>query len=391
MEQTEEFVIDSNWHEVIETFDDMNLKQVLLRGIYSYGFEKPSAIQQKGIKPIILGRDTIAQAQSGTGKTATFTVGMLEVIDNSINQCQALVLAPTRELAQQIHRVILQIGQYLKIICHACIGGTVVREDIRILEKGVHIVVGTPGRVFDMISREHLSTKHLRIFILDEADEMLSRGFKDQIQEIFRHLPGNIQCCLFSATMPPEILKLTNDFMREPVRILVKKDELTLEGIAQYYIPIEKEDWKFATLADLYENLDIAQAIIYANTRKKVETLSKQMTEKDFVVSYMHGEMDQTQREVIMKEFRTGSTRVLITTDLLARGIDVQQVSLVINYDMPTNYENYLHRIGRSGRFGRKGVAINFVTEGDAQFLKDLEQHYNTSIEELPEDLSNLL
>ena len=191
--------------------------------------------------------------------------------------------------------------------------------------------------------------------------------------------------------MPPDILKLTNDFMRDPIRILVKKDELTLEGIAQYYIPIEKEDWKFATLADLYENLDIAQAIIYANTRKKVEILSKQMTEKDFVVSYMHGEMDMTQRELIMKEFRTGSTRVLITTDLLARGIDVQQVSLVINYDMPTNYENYLHRIGRSGRFGRKGVAINFVTEGDAQFLKDLEQHYNTSIEELPEDLSNLL
>jgi translation initiation factor 4A len=391
MEQTEEFVIDSNWHEVIETFDEMNLKQFLLRGIYSYGFERPSAIQQKGIKPIILGRDTIAQAQSGTGKTATFSVGMLELVDTSVNQCQALILAPTRELAQQIHRVVLQIGQYLKIICHACIGGTVVREDIRILEKGVHAVVGTPGRVFDMISRNHLSTQNLRIFILDEADEMLSRGFKDQIQEIFRHLPGNVQCCLFSATMPPEILKLTNDFMRDPVRILVKKDELTLEGIAQYYIPIEKEDWKFATLADLYENLDIAQAIIYSNTRKKVETLAKQMTEKDFVVSYMHGEMDQTQRELIMKEFRTGSTRVLITTDLLARGIDVQQVSLVINYDMPTNYENYLHRIGRSGRFGRKGVAINFVTEADAQFLKDLEQHYNTSIEELPEDLSNLL
>jgi translation initiation factor 4A len=391
VEQTEEFIIDSNWHEVTETFDDMNLKQTLLRGIYSYGFEKPSAIQQKGIKPIILGRDTIAQAQSGTGKTATFTVGMLELIDNSISNCQALILAPTRELAQQIHRVVLQIGQYLKINCHACIGGTVVREDIRILEKGCHVVVGTPGRVFDMISRNHLTTSQLKLFILDEADEMLSRGFKDQIQEIFRHLPGNVQCCLFSATMPPEILKLTTDFMRDPIRILVKKDELTLEGIAQYYIPIEKEDWKLATLADLYENLDIAQAIIYANTRRKVEALTKQMTEKDFVVSYMHGEMDQTQRELIMKEFRTGSTRVLITTDLLARGIDVQQVSLVINYDMPTNYENYLHRIGRSGRFGRKGVAINFVTEADAQFLKDLEQHYNTSIEELPEDLSNLL
>lgn len=391
VEHTEEYVVDSNWSEVTESFDDMNLKQTLLRGIYSFGFEKPSAIQQKGIKPIILGRDTIAQAQSGTGKTATFTIGMLELIDASINECQALILAPTRELAQQIHRVTLQIGQYLKLNVHCCVGGNLVKEDIRVLEKGVHVVVGTPGRVFDMISRNRLSVAHLKIFILDEADDMLSIGFKDQIQEIFRHLPGNVQCCLFSATMPQDILKLTSDFMRDPIKILVKKDELTLEGISQYYIPIEKEDWKFSTLCDLYENLDIAQAIIYANTRNKVETLSNQLTEKDFVVSYIHGDIDQTQRELIMKEFRTGSTRVLITTDLLARGIDVQQVSLVINYDMPKNYETYLHRIGRSGRFGRKGVAINFVTETDAQFLKDLEQHYNTSVEELPENLSNLL
>ncbi|OMJ65541.1 hypothetical protein SteCoe_38036 [Stentor coeruleus] len=390
MEQTEEFIINSNWHEVTETFDDMNLKQPLLQGIYSYGFEKPSAIQQKVIKPIILGYDTFAQAQSGTGKTATFIIGMLELIDTSVIQCQALILAPTRELAQQIHRVILQIGQYSKINCHACIGGTAVREDIRILEKGVHAVVGTPGRVFDMISRNHLSTQHLKIFILDEADEMLSKRFRDNLIKIFRHLPGSIQCCLFSATMPPEILKLTNDFMRDPIRILVKKDELTLEIIPQYYISIEKEDWKFATLVDLYENLDVAQTIIYAKNRKKVETLSKKMTEKDYVVSFIHGEMDQTQRELIMKEFRTGSTRVLITTDFLARGIDSQQVSLVINYDMPTNYKNYLYRIGRSGKFGRKGVAVNFVTESDAQFLKNFEQHYNISIKELPEDFSNL-
>lgn len=387
----EDYIIESNWDETVDSFDDMGLKEELLRGIYSYGFEKPSAIQQKGIKPLILGHDTIAQAQSGTGKTATFTVGLLQLIDTEVNQLQALVLAPTRELAQQIFRVISQIGEYMRIKCHACIGGTVVKEDIRILERGVHVVVGTPGRVFDMLSRNHLSAQHLRVFVLDEADEMLSRGFKEQIQEIFRHLPGNVQCCLFSATMAPEILKLTEDFMRNPIRILVKKDELTLEGIKQYYIPIEKEEWKFPTLSDLYENLDITQAIIYCNTRKKVETLAQQMTDKDFVVSFMHGEMEQTQRELIMREFRSGSSRVLITTDLLARGIDVQQVSLVINYDMPTNYENYLHRIGRSGRFGRKGVAINFVTEQDAQFLRDLEQHYSTQIEEMPEDVATIL
>jgi translation initiation factor 4A len=386
-----DLLIESNWDETVESFDDMGLKDQLLRGIYSYGFERPSVIQQKGIKPIILGRDTIAQAQSGTGKTATFTIGLLQAIDTSVRQCQSLILAPTRELAQQITRVVGQIGDYMKIKCHACIGGTVVREDIRILEQGVHVVVGTPGRVFDMMQRKHLSTNYLKIFILDEADEMLSRGFKEQIQEIFQLLPGTIQCCLFSATMPPDILRLTEEFMRDPIKILVKKDELTLEGIKQYYIAIEKEEWKFDTLCDLYENLDIAQAIIYSNTRRRVETLATQLQERDFVVSFMHGDLEQGQRELIMREFRTGSTRVLITTDLLARGIDVQQVSLVINYDMPTNYENYLHRIGRSGRFGRKGVAINFVTEVDAQMLKDLETHYNTHIEEMPSDLSEVL
>ena len=393
MEQAphDDYIIESNWDDTIDNFDSMDLKETLLRGIYSYGFEKPSAIQQKGIKPIILGRDTIAQAQSGTGKTATFTVGMLQLVDASVNQCQGLVLAPTRELAQQIYRVVSQIGEFLRVKCHPCIGGTAVLDDIQALERGVHVVVGTPGRVFDMITRKRLDTRSLRIFVLDEADEMLSRGFKDQIQDIFKHLPGNVQCCLFSATMPPDILRLTEDFMREPIRILVKKDELTLEGIKQYYVPIEQENLKFPTLKDLYENLDIAQAIIYANTRKKVEDLAAAMTENDFVVSFMHGEMDHSARELIMREFRTGASRVLITTDLLARGIDVQQVSLVINYDMPQNFENYLHRIGRSGRFGRKGVAINFMTPNDAQFLSDLEQHYSTQIEELPDDVSELL
>eukprot|EP00359_Climacostomum_virens_P005830 CAMPEP_0204902818 /NCGR_PEP_ID=MMETSP1397-20131031/3895_1 /ASSEMBLY_ACC=CAM_ASM_000891 /TAXON_ID=49980 /ORGANISM="Climacostomum Climacostomum virens, Strain Stock W-24" /LENGTH=390 /DNA_ID=CAMNT_0052071377 /DNA_START=5 /DNA_END=1177 /DNA_ORIENTATION=+ len=388
---SESVVIESNWDEAIESFEDMSLREELLRGIFSYGFEKPSIIQQKGIRPIILGRDTIAQAQSGTGKTATFAISMLQLIDTSITRCQALILAPTRELAQQIHRVISQLGEFMGVRAHACIGGTVIREDIRILERGVHVVVGTPGRVFDMMSRKHLQTNYFRLFILDEADEMLSRGFKDQIKEIFALLPGNIQCALFSATMPNEILQITEEFMRDPVRILVKNEELTLEGIKQYYIAIEREDWKFDTLCDLYENLDIQQAIIYANTRRKVEQLTTSMTEKDFVVSAMHGEMEQGERELIMREFRSGSTRVLITTDLLARGIDVQQVSLVINFDMPTNYENYLHRIGRSGRFGRKGVAINFVTEQDAHVLKDLEQHYNTQIEELPDDVGEIL
>jgi len=378
-------------YPIFESFDDYDLEENLLRGIYSYGFEKPSAIQQRGIKPILDGRDTIGQAQSGTGKTATFTIGCLQRIDYGNRNCQALILAPTRELAQQIQKVALALGDYQKVKCHACIGGTSVREDIDKLRDGQHLVVGTPGRVFDMIGKRHLRVDDLITFVLDEADEMLSRGFKDQIYDIFKTLPPNIQVCLFSATMAPEILDLTSKFMRDAVRILVKKDELTLEGIRQFYVAIEKEEWKLDTLCDLYETLTITQAIIYCNTRRKVDYLADQLTKRDFTISTMHAELDQKERDLVMREFRSGSSRVLISTDLLARGIDVQQVSLVINYDLPQNMENYLHRIGRSGRFGRKGVAINFVTNNDVRAMKDIERYYHTQIEEMPMDIADLI
>ncbi|CAE8588548.1 unnamed protein product [Polarella glacialis] len=378
-------------YPIFESFDDYNLKENLLRGVYSYGFEKPSAIQQRGIKPILEGRDTIGQAQSGTGKTATFLIGVLERIDYSHSACQALILAPTRELAQQIQKVALALGDYLKVRCHACIGGTSVREDIEKLREGQHLVVGTPGRVYDMIGKRHLRVDGLVTFVLDEADEMLSRGFKDQIYDIFKTLPPNVQVCLFSATMPPDILDLTTRFMRDAVRILVKKDELTLEGIRQFYVAIEKEEWKLDTLCDLYETLTITQAIIYCNTRRKVDFLADQLSKRDFTVSTMHADLDQRERDLVMREFRSGSSRVLISTDLLARGIDVQQVSLVINFDLPSNMENYLHRIGRSGRFGRKGVAINFVTNNDVRAMKDIERYYHTQIEEMPMDIADLI
>jgi len=384
-------VTGANEYPVVDSFDDLDLQEGLLRGIYSYGFERPSAIQQRGIRPILDGRDTIGQAQSGTGKTATFTIGALQRIDYSNRECQALILAPTRELAQQIQKVVLALGDYLKIRCHACIGGTSVRDDIDRLRDGQHCVVGTPGRVMDMLGKRHLRADNLLVFVLDEADEMLSRGFKDQIYDIFKTLPANVQVCLFSATMAPEILDLTTKFMRDAVRILVKKDELTLEGIRQFYVAIEKEEWKLDTLCDLYETLTITQAIIYCNTRRKVDFLADQMTKRDFTVSTMHAELDQKERDLIMREFRSGSSRVLISTDLLARGIDVQQVSLVINYDLPQNMENYLHRIGRSGRFGRKGVAINFVTNNDVRAMKEIERYYHTQIEEMPMDIADMI
>ncbi|OBZ65651.1 ATP-dependent RNA helicase eIF4A, partial [Grifola frondosa] len=342
LQDLQENEIESNWDQIVDNFDNMDLKPELLRGIYAYGFERPSAIQQRAIVPVIKGHDVIAQAQSGTGKTATFSISILQKLDPAVKGTQALILAPTRELAQQIQKVVVALGDYMNIECHACVGGTNVREDMAKLQEGVQVVVGTPGRVFDMINRRALRTDTIKIFCLDEADEMLSRGFKDQIYEVFQLLPQDTQVVLLSATMPADVLEVTKKFMRDPVRILVKRDELTLEGIKQFYIAVEKEEWKLDTLCDLYETVTITQAVIFCNTRRKVDWLTEKMHAREFTVSAMHGDMEQKQREVLMKEFRSGSSRVLITTDLLARGIDVQQVSLVINYDLPTNRENYI-------------------------------------------------
>lgn len=383
--------IVTNYDEVVDSFDALNLKENLLRGIFGYGFEQPSSIQQRAILPVVKGHDVLAQSQSGTGKTATFAISVLQNIDTSIKQTQALILAPTRELALQIQKVVLALGDFLKVQCHACIGGTNLQDDMIALKEGVHVVVGTPGRVNDVILRRNLRTDHIKMFVLDEADEMLSRGFKAQIYDIFQLLPTNIQVVLLSATMPASVLDVTTKFMRDPVRILVKKDELTLEGIRQFYVSVGQEEFKIDVLIDLYETITITQAVIFCNTRRKVEYVQEQLQKNDFVVSAMHGDMDQAQRDTIMKEFRTGSSRILISTDLLARGIDVQQVSLVINYDLPTNQENYIHRIGRGGRFGRKGVAINFVTDEDYNVMKEIESYYATQIEEMPMNLADLI
>ena len=279
-------VIESTWNEVVHTFEAMNLHNDLLRGVFAYGFERPSAIQQRAIAPCIKGHDVIAQAQSGTGKTATFSIAVLQNIDTSLSECQALILAPTRELAQQIQKVVIALGDHLKVKCHACVGGTNVATDMNSL-KDTQIVVGTPGRVYDMIHRGALVTGNIKMFVLDEADEMLSRGFKDQIYDVFRLLPQDMQVILLSATMPAEVLEVTKKFMRDPVNILVKKEELTLEGIKQFYINIRKEEWKFDTLCDLYETLTITQAVIFCNTRRKVDWLARQMSLKDFTVSSM--------------------------------------------------------------------------------------------------------
>lgn len=382
-----EFSVKSSKNiKVHSTFEGMALKPDLLKGIYSYGFEAPSAIQSRAIMQIISGKDTIAQAQSGTGKTATFSIGMLQALEPKLRQTQALVLSPTRELATQINSVIMNLGNYMNIHTHACTGGKQVGEDTKKLGQGQHIVSGTPGRVLDVIKRRHLQTRSVKMLILDEADELMTKGFKEQIYEIYRQLPLTVQVVVVSATLTREVLEMTSKFTTDPVRILVKREDVTLEGIKQYYIQCEKEEWKFDTLCDLYDNLTITQAVIFCNTKAKVTWLAEQLRKANFAVVAMHGDMKQDERDLIMNDFRSGNSRVLISTDVWARGIDVQQVSLVINYDLPLDKENYVHRIGRSGRFGRKGKAINLLTKEDRDEFKDLQRYYKIKIREMPVD-----
>jgi translation initiation factor 4A len=377
--------------DAYKTFDEMGLNENILRGIYSYGFEKPSTIQQIGIVPMMAGKDIIAQAQSGTGKTGTFTISILHRIKYEELVPQALVIVPTRELAQQIKKVMTCIGEYSKVKVLALIGGTDIRSDIYALKDGVHIIVGTPGRIYDMINRGILKLEQLKVLVLDEADQMLDRGFKEQIHEIFKTgIPSETQVALFSATWTKDSEEMAKKFMSEPVRIMLQKENLTLEGIKQYKILLKKEEFKFGVLLDIYQALSLKQTIIYCNNKKKVEDVALNLTEHKMSMTVLHGDMSQTEREKIMAEFHKGAVRILITTDLLARGIDVQQLSLVINYDIPNNRENYIHRIGRTGRFGRKGVALNFVTEKEESLLKDIEIFYNTVVQDLPDNLSGI-
>lgn len=375
-----------------DSFDDMNLKVKLLRGIYAYGFEKPSPIQGRAIVPILSKRDVIGQAQSGTGKTGTFLISTLQRIDVDLKRPQALILAPTRELSTQIYNVLENLSSFMGVDTMLLVGGNNRRDDIQALSSTPRqVLVGTPGRVYDMLKNLSFSSKDLRMFVLDEADEMLSRGFEDQIYEIFRYIPRSCQTVLMSATMPPEALKMTEKFMENPIKILVQNEELTLEGIRQFFISIDKEAWKLETLIDIYNKLSISQSIIYCNTKRTADWLVSQLTDREYAVQCIHSNMSSEERKDVMKQFREGNLRVIIATDIISRGIDVQQVSIVINYDIPALKDVYIHRIGRSGRFGRKGVAINFVTQDDINKMRTIQTYYQTSIEEMPADISEFL
>jgi translation initiation factor 4A len=377
--------------KLYETFDEMGLNDSLVRGIYSYGFEQPSKIQQLSIVPMSKHTDILAQAQSGTGKTGAFTIGSLSVVDPSLTFPQVLVICPTRELSQQTERVAQALGSYMNLKVLSATGGNPLRNDILSLKNGAQFVVGTPGRVFDLIRRGDLVLDHIKYVILDEADQMLEDLFEEQVKAILNNkFPSSTRLALFSATMPQNVLEIAENYLSNPVRILLPQDEVTLDGIKQYYVHLEREDWKFPVLLDLYQQITVNQALIYVNKRQKAEWLAKQLASQGFTLEYIHGDMEVIERKQRMEDFRSGTVRVLISTDLLARGIDVQQVSLVINYEMPIQRENYVHRIGRSGRYGKKGVAINIVSGDELNNVKEIETHYSTTISELPEDLSSL-
>jgi superfamily II DNA/RNA helicase len=379
---------------IIASWDELDIPITLLRGIYGMGFEKPSPIQQKAIKPMLSGRDLIAQAQSGTGKTGTFSIGAMATVDlKDTNALQVLILSPTRELATQTTDVIEKMGILMKgLVVQTMIGGNIIEEDMRKLKATPpQIISGCPGRVFDMVRRKHINFNKLKLFILDEADEMLSKGFGEQVKSIFQFFERDVQIALFSATLPEGITEITDMFMKSPNRISVKREQLTLEGISQYFVATTGDNEKYEVIKDIYGGLALNQTIIYCNSVKRVQDLYDAMIKDGFPVCCIHSEMDKGERAASFNSFKSGEHRVLISTDVTSRGIDIQTVSAVINFDITKDVQTYLHRIGRSGRWGRKGVAINFITRRDGPKLQEIEEHYHTQISELPGDYASLL
>ena len=371
------------------TFDDFDLNDKLLRGIYSYGFENPSDIQCKALPIINSKRDLYAQAQSGTGKTGAFTIGALNILDPDLKKTQILILNPTYELVNQNYDVMKALSQYMNVNIMKVVGKTSLDECKRELEKEPEIIIGTPGRVLDMINRRVLYTQSIKLLVFDEADEMLSYGFRDNIYNIVQYIPKDTQVCLFSATRTDETVDLSNKFLNNPESIIVEHQNVSLEGIKQFKVVIN-EEWKYDTLIDLYNLLNISQCIIYVNYKDKLMRIYEELIKNEYPVDFIHGEISKDERESKLLEFKNGKTRLLLSTDLLARGIDVQQLNLVINYDLPRSKETYIHRIGRSGRYGRKGVAINLVGQRDQRSLAEIQEHYKVTIDDLPQNLSEI-
>jgi superfamily II DNA/RNA helicase len=375
-----------------KTFENLNLSENLIKGVYIYGFKKPSKIQVKGIEAINTGKDCIIQSQSGTGKTATYLLGILNRLDEK-EKYQAIIITPTRELATQVYKVSCEICKFTNFKIELCTGGTCINKNRNNLKKS-NLVIGTIGRINHMIQENRINLYNIKLVALDEADDFLNDGISKELNNVFNKVPSGTQICLISATLSNNVFDLSKKIMHDPLKILLKKNEIPVDLIKQFYIDVEIEDLKLEVLLDLYNLISTSQAIIFCNTIRKVEWLSNSLEEKNFSITSIHGKMTPIERTEIVKDFRSGKTRILITTDLLARGIDIPQVNLVINYDLPPNKETYIHRIGRCGRFGKKGVTIALVKMEDQSDIKNLNRmknFYNMNIDELPEDIVEYL
>lgn len=387
-EKIESYIVESNWYESTKSFEHLNLKDELLRGIYSYGFEKLSAIQQKAIKPIILGKDLIVIACSGLGKTYTYILAILAAIDETVNQCQALIIIPTRELACQIPTIIEQIANYYHVTSCICVGGAgslSLKDCLRILKEGVQVVVGTAGRISEMILKNFIDLRHFKILVFDEIDEIVCRGFEDQINSIIKSVPPKAQLCMFSSTIFPELTTLKKSYMKNPISITMKKEELALEGVFHFYIKIQDEKSKYLTLLDICEKLDKGCAVVYLNR------IESRWQDRGVGCSYISGENFKSNKEMYFNKFNTDSDTCLLVENRFSNDIDVIQANLVINYEMPPYYSIYLKRVGFTEIYGRKRIAINFLSKTDEKTLANFLTNNNISIMELPKDFENLL
>lgn len=365
-----------------QEFEDYFLKRELLMGIFEKGFERPSPVQERSIPIILQNRNVLARAKNGTGKTAAFIIPCLEKTDTAKNWIQVLILVPTRELALQTSSVVRELGKHMSIECMVSTGGTSLKDDIMRLYSTVHILVGTPGRILDLASKGVANLTECKTVIMDEADKLLSPEFEPLLEQLINLTAPARQICLFSATFPVTVKAFKDKFIQNPYEINLM-DDLTLKGITQYYAFV-KERQKVHCLNTLFSKLEINQSVIFCNSVNRVELLAKKITELGYSCFYIHAKMQQAHRNRVFHEFRQGATRHLVSSDLFTRGIDVQSVNVVINFDFPKTSETYLHRIGRAGRFGHLGLAVNLITYDDRLNLYRIESELATEIRPIP-------
>nr|CCC93571.1 putative ATP-dependent DEAD-box RNA helicase [Trypanosoma congolense IL3000] len=368
------------------TFEEYGLRRELQMGIFEKGFERPSPVQEEAIPVALQGKDVLARAKNGTGKTASFVIPVLEKIDTSLPHIQALLMVPTRELALQTAQVTKELGKHIPgLEVMVTTGGTTLRDDILRLQSPVHVLVATPGRAVDLASKGTAKLDSCRIIVLDEADKLLSQEFTILMKDLYSFLPKNRQSLLFSATFPVTVKDFADNYLRNPYEVNLM-EELTLRGVTQYYAFVEERQ-KIHCLNTLFNRLQINQSIIFCNSVNRVELLAKKITQLGYSCYYIHARMQQQHRNRVFHDFREGHCRNLVCSDLITRGIDIQAVNVVINFDFPKYAETYLHRIGRSGRFGHLGLAINFVTYDDRNNVYRIEQELDTEIKPIPAEV----